>query len=126
MLGCIYTLLASAFVLGFRPREKRRARADIAVSILKPLHGDEPGLSPRLASFCQQDYDAPVQIVTAGLGFFLFGALNPISVAFAILFAGLGADFAIQFNLRYRVQRHASHELRQALLEAAGRVGVPR
>ena len=64
-------------------------------------------------------------LATAGLGFFLFGALNPISVAFAILFVGLGADFAIQFNLRYRAQRHASHELRQALLEAAGRVGVP-
>jgi hopanoid biosynthesis associated RND transporter like protein HpnN len=64
-------------------------------------------------------------VVTAGLGFFLFGALNPISVAFAILFVGLGADFAIQFNLRYRAQRHASHELSQALLEAAGRVGVP-
>jgi hypothetical protein len=64
-------------------------------------------------------------VVTAGLGFFLFGALNPISVAFAILFVGLGADFAIQFNLRYRAQRHASHELRQALLESAGRVGVP-
>ncbi|MGB8897823.1 MAG: MMPL family transporter, partial [Methylocella sp.] len=46
-------------------------------------------------------------------------------VAFAILFVGLGADFAIQFNLRYRAQRHASHELRQALLAAAGRVGVP-
>ncbi|MGB6174873.1 MAG: MMPL family transporter [Methylocella sp.] len=64
-------------------------------------------------------------VVTAGLGFFLFGALNPISVAFAILFVGLGADFAIQFNLRYRAQRHASHELRRSLLEAAGRVGVP-
>jgi hypothetical protein len=34
MLGCVYTLLASAFVLGFRPREKRPARADIPVSIL--------------------------------------------------------------------------------------------
>jgi uncharacterized protein len=64
-------------------------------------------------------------VVTAGLGFFLFGALNPVSVAFAILFVGLGADFAIQFNLRYRAQRHASHELRRSLLEAAERVGVP-
>ncbi|MGH6853157.1 MAG: MMPL family transporter, partial [Methylocella sp.] len=52
-------------------------------------------------------------VITAGLGFFLVGALNPISVAFAILFVGLGADFAVQFNLRYRAQRHASHELRQ-------------
>jgi ceramide glucosyltransferase len=76
MLGCVYTLLASAFVLGFRPREKRPARADIPVSILKPLHGDEPGLSLRLASFCQQDYDAPVQIV--------FGAQNAADPAVAV------------------------------------------
>ena len=59
-------------------------------------------------------------VITAGLGFLLVGALNPISIAFAILFVGLGADFAVQFNLRYRAQRHASHELRRALLEAAG------
>jgi hypothetical protein len=32
MLGCVYTLFASAFVLGFRPREKRPARADIPVT----------------------------------------------------------------------------------------------
>jgi uncharacterized protein len=64
-------------------------------------------------------------IVTAGLGLFLVGALNPISMAFAILFVGLGADFAVQFNVRYRAQRHASHELGQALIEAAERVGVP-
>jgi uncharacterized protein len=64
-------------------------------------------------------------VITAGLGFLLVGALNPISIAFAILFVGLGADFAVQFNLRYRAQRYASHELRHALLEAADRVGVP-
>jgi hopanoid biosynthesis associated RND transporter like protein HpnN len=64
-------------------------------------------------------------VTTAGLGFFLFGALNPISVAFAILFVGLGADFAVQLNLRYRAQRHVSRELHRALIEAAERVGVP-
>jgi uncharacterized protein len=64
-------------------------------------------------------------VTTAGLGFFLFGALNPISGAFAILFVGLGADFAVQLNLRYRAQRHVSHELHRALIEAAERVGVP-
>jgi uncharacterized protein len=41
-------------------------------------------------------------VITASLGFLLVGALNPISIAFAILFVGLGADFAVQFNLRYR------------------------
>jgi ceramide glucosyltransferase len=34
-----------------------------AVALLKPLHGDEPGLEAALASFLEQDYPAPVQIV---------------------------------------------------------------
>ena len=33
-----------------------------AISVLKPLHGDEPMLEEALASFCAQDY-APLQIV---------------------------------------------------------------
>jgi uncharacterized protein len=63
--------------------------------------------------------------VTAGLGLLLVGALNPISVAFAVLFVGLGADFAIQFSVRYRAERHALPDLHQALIHAAGRVGAP-
>jgi ceramide glucosyltransferase len=34
-----------------------------AVSVLKPLHGDEPGLDENLRSFAEQEYAAPVQIV---------------------------------------------------------------
>ena len=64
-------------------------------------------------------------IVTAGMGLFLVSALNPVSMAFAILFVGLGADFAVQFNLRYRAQRYTSSELHQSLLQAGERVGVP-
>ena len=65
-------------------------------------------------------------IVAAGMGLFLVSALNPVSMAFAILFVELyGADFAVQFNLRYRAQRYTSSELHQSLLEAGERVGVP-
>ena len=64
-------------------------------------------------------------VITAGLGFVFVGALNPISIAFAVLFVGLGADFAVQFILRYRAQRYAAHDLRQGLFEAADRVGMP-
>ena len=34
-----------------------------AVTVLKPLHGDEPSLESALASFLMQDYAAPFQIV---------------------------------------------------------------
>jgi hypothetical protein len=64
-------------------------------------------------------------VVTASLGLLMFGALNPISVAFAVLFLGLGADFAIQFTVRYRAQRHVSGDLQDALSQSADRVGAP-
>ena len=62
-------------------------------------------------------------VITADLGFLFVGALNPISIAFAVLFVGLGADFAVQFILRCRAQRYTAHDLHQALLEAADWVG---
>lgn len=63
-LGCLY-LLASAIVIMWntRGRDTRAVIAPVPVTILKPLHGDEPGLFGRLMSFCTQDYAAPVQIV---------------------------------------------------------------
>jgi uncharacterized protein len=63
--------------------------------------------------------------ITAALGLRLVGALNPISVAFAVLFVGLGADFAIQFSVRYRAERHAGQSQRAALIEAGKNVGPP-
>ncbi len=64
-------------------------------------------------------------VATAAAGLLLVGAFNPISVAFAMLFVGLGADFAIQFSVRYRAQRHEVHDLRAALCSGAGYVGLP-
>ena len=55
-------------------------------------------------------------VVTTALGLLLVGAFNPISVAFAVLFVGLGADFAIQFSVRYRAQRHELGDLKPALV----------
>ena len=63
--------------------------------------------------------------ITAAVGLALVGALNLISVAFAVLFIGLGVDFGIQFSVRYRAERHAVDDLRQALLNTAKHVGAP-
>jgi hopanoid biosynthesis associated RND transporter like protein HpnN len=63
--------------------------------------------------------------VAAGLGLFLVGALNPISVAFAVLFVGLGADFAIQFSVRYRARRHELADLHPAVVTGAQWIGAP-
>jgi hopanoid biosynthesis associated RND transporter like protein HpnN len=63
--------------------------------------------------------------VTAALGLRMVGALNPISIAFAVLFVGIGVDFGIQFSVRYRAERYEVNNLRVALANAAKHLGVP-
>lgn len=63
--------------------------------------------------------------ITAALGLMMVGALNMISVAFAVLFVGLGVDFGIQFSVRYRAERHDTPSLRGALKQTALHIGVP-
>lgn len=63
--------------------------------------------------------------ITAAFGLMMVGALNLISVAFAVLFVGIGVDFGIQYSVRYRQERHEKDDLRGALAQAGGSVGVP-
>jgi ceramide glucosyltransferase len=63
MIGCLFTLLTCACVLRFPRDGGAEPAAQSPVTILKPLHGREPGLPGRLAAFCRQDYGAPVQIL---------------------------------------------------------------
>jgi uncharacterized protein len=63
--------------------------------------------------------------IAAAFGLVLAGALNLISVAFFVLFVGLGIDFGIQFSVRYRAERHDYGDLRVALLSAARKAGGP-
>lgn len=62
-------------------------------------------------------------LVTAALGLLMVGELNPISVAFAALFVGLGIDFGIQFAVRYRADRFEQPDCATALRAAARGVG---
>ncbi|WP_022723063.1 MMPL family transporter [Rhodopseudomonas sp. B29] len=63
--------------------------------------------------------------LTAALGMVMVGSFNLISVAFFVLFVGLGVDFGIQFSVRYRAERHDHSGLEQALHSAARKVGTP-
>jgi ceramide glucosyltransferase len=62
-MGCLLMLLEAALVLAFRGEKAADGAAQPPVTILKPLHGSEPGLEARLAAFCQQEYDGRVQIL---------------------------------------------------------------
>jgi hypothetical protein len=63
--------------------------------------------------------------LTMGIGLFLVGVFNIISIAFIALFVGLGVDFGIQFAVRYRHERHNQERLNLALEQAGRGVGIP-
>src|SRR5262249_46614738 len=64
-------------------------------------------------------------VISTALGLFLVGSLNLISVAFFVLFVGLGIDFGIQFSVRYRAERHDYPDMRTALQSAALKAAAP-
>jgi uncharacterized protein len=63
--------------------------------------------------------------VTTAVGLMMVGSLNLLSVAFAVLFVGLGVDFGIQFSVRYRSERHKNNDLGEALAKAAEYCAIP-
>jgi ceramide glucosyltransferase len=94
LAACCYTLFAAARVRRLDLRAHRVPGAAPAVSILKPLYSDEPGLYENLASFCAQDYPGHVQIV--------FGVRSPHDPAVEVverLIADLpGRDLQLVFT----------------------------
>jgi ceramide glucosyltransferase len=77
-----YAFIVSWFVVRYG-QESGHAAAPVPVTILKPLHLDEPDLSRTLSTFLAQDYPAPVQIV--------FGVQDPSDPAIAVV-RGLQCD----------------------------------
>lgn len=63
--------------------------------------------------------------ITTAAGLMMVGSLNLLSIAFAVLFVGLGVDFGIQYSVRYRSERFKSDDLTAALVQAAERSAVP-
>jgi hopanoid biosynthesis associated RND transporter like protein HpnN len=63
--------------------------------------------------------------LTAALGLLMVGALNIISIAFAMLFVGIGLDFGIQFGMRFRARLAELGDERAALLAVSNSIAPP-
>lgn len=61
--------------------------------------------------------------ITAAFAIFSVGELNLISIAFAVLYIGLGIDFAIHYCLRFRELLLQEHEKKPALEKTAVNIG---
>ncbi len=97
LIGLISVLLV-AVVLGFGVRSPRLVGAILATLFV--------GL-----------------VWTAAFATLTVGALNLISVAFAVLFIGLGVDFGIHYGLRYKEEVEKGHSQSDALAMATTAVG---
>jgi ceramide glucosyltransferase len=61
--GCAYALFAAALLRRFARKPAISGLSGPGLTVLKPLCGAEPALETNLASFCEQDYGDPVQLV---------------------------------------------------------------
>nr|WP_255575128.1 MMPL family transporter [Caldovatus aquaticus] len=64
-------------------------------------------------------------VLTGAFGLLAFGAFNLLSVAFAVLFIGLGEDLTAQYAVRYREERHLLGDRLEEALRATGHSAGP-
>ena len=62
-------------------------------------------------------------ILTAAFATVAVGHLNLISIAFAVLYIGLGVDYAIHFLLRHQESREKNHSVLNTLQKTSGNIG---
>ncbi|MEI9930060.1 MAG: bacteriohopanetetrol glucosamine biosynthesis glycosyltransferase HpnI [Rhizomicrobium sp.] len=77
LISVLYALGAIAFAGRFKNAGHAGPARTPPVTLLKPLHFDEPRLRENLESFCRQSYPAPIQIV--------FGVQDPLDPAIKIV-----------------------------------------
>ena len=63
ILGIVYNILAAILAPRFNRPSSLNGPSSRSVTILKPLHGSEPGLFPRLVSLCKQSHEGKIQLI---------------------------------------------------------------
>jgi ceramide glucosyltransferase len=114
-LGCGH-LIVAAILVGRFARHVAPVRPDATpgVTILKPLHGAEPGLIENLASFCVQDYLGDVQII--------FGVQDPSDQAVAVVERLRSVQGGRDFELVVDTKVHGSNRKVCNLVNMAPRI----
>jgi ceramide glucosyltransferase len=77
LVSAMYAFAAALIAGRFRHARGPAPQKCPPVTLLKPLHFDEPRLRQNLMSFCHQDYSGPVQIV--------FGVQDPLDPAIRVV-----------------------------------------
>ena len=96
-VGCGYLVVAAITVGRFARGGLRTGPVTTPdVTILKPLHGSEPGLLENLASFCSQDYAGRIQIIC--------GVQDPNDAAVAVVERLRSGAGSARFRSRDRTQ----------------------
>lgn len=113
-LGCAY--LGMAILLTGRHAKRRPPEPGSfpSITVIKPLHGVEPGLFENLASFCRQDYPGPVQI--------LLGVADPRDPAIAVVEQVRQAFPQAVLELVVDARRHGTNRKVSNLINMAERI----
>jgi ceramide glucosyltransferase len=119
LAGCAYQLLAVRLLrrLLAPPPAGGDSRPWPGVTVLKPLHGAEPGLEAALASLLAQDYPGPMQVV--------FGVQSPTDAAQAVVGALRRAQPAADVALAVDATDHGANRKVSNLINMVGQAKHP-
>jgi ceramide glucosyltransferase len=113
--GCGY-LVAATILVGRSARKRAHPRTEAVpgVTILKPLHGNEPGLLENLNSFCIQDYPGRMQVV--------FGVQDPSDAAVLVVKRLQNVQAASDLDLVIETKVHGLNRKVSNLVNIAPRI----
>ncbi len=112
-LGCFYALVATWLCRRLEPPQVTEGECP-DVTILKPLHGAEPGLYANLASFCVQDYPGKIHIV--------FGVQDAADPAIGVVRRLIEEFPSIDIELVVDARRHGANRKVSNLVNMGARI----